>query len=148
MLEINSELAARINEEARRDPQSPYVGKFVGIANGQLMVVADDLDTAIRRLRQIEPKLLLATDSYRYNGKVHDRAAVVDELLSQLATVQTVLHIQGPFAAQRPVTWRGRISWDGAISVEAAMSIAHSVSCCPTNCWRPRERVAFVSSFR
>jgi ubiquinone biosynthesis protein UbiJ len=51
----NRELADQINAEARSNPQSPYVNKFVGIANGQVVVVADDLDTMSRRLRQIEP---------------------------------------------------------------------------------------------
>ena len=55
VLEINRELAMKINEEARRNPQSPYAGKFVGIANGQAVVVADDPDEMSRRLRQIEP---------------------------------------------------------------------------------------------
>jgi hypothetical protein len=41
ILEVNRELACKINEEARRNPQSPYANKFVGIANGQVAVVAD-----------------------------------------------------------------------------------------------------------
>ncbi len=53
--ERNEELARRINEEARRNPHSPYANKFVGIANGQVVVVADDLNEMARRLRQIEP---------------------------------------------------------------------------------------------
>ena len=53
--EINEELARKINEEARRDPQSPYANKFVGLANGQVVVVADDLDQIGRRLEEIEP---------------------------------------------------------------------------------------------
>jgi hypothetical protein len=53
--ELNRELARKINEEARRNPQSPYVNKFVGIANGQVVVVAGDFDDMIRRLRQMEP---------------------------------------------------------------------------------------------
>jgi hypothetical protein len=53
--EINSELARKINEEARRDPKSPYAGKFVGIANGQVVVVTDNLDDLARRLEEIEP---------------------------------------------------------------------------------------------
>lgn len=53
--DLNRDLARKINEEARSNPQSPYAGKFVGIANGQLVVVAADLDTMIRQLRQIEP---------------------------------------------------------------------------------------------
>jgi hypothetical protein len=51
----NRELARTINEEARRDPQSPYVGKWVGIANGQVVVVADTLSEMAKELRQIEP---------------------------------------------------------------------------------------------
>jgi len=51
----NRELARRINEEARNNPQSPYANKMVGIANGQVVVVADDWDEMSTRLRQIEP---------------------------------------------------------------------------------------------
>jgi hypothetical protein len=53
--DTNRELARRINEDARRDPRSHYANKFVGIANGQVVVVAVDLDTLVNRLRQIEP---------------------------------------------------------------------------------------------
>lgn len=53
--ELNRDLAHRINAEAMSNPQSPYAGKFVGIANGQVVVVGDDLDDVLRRLRQIEP---------------------------------------------------------------------------------------------
>ena len=53
--EINRDLALRINAEARTNPQSPYANKFVGIANGQVVVVTDDLDELGERLRQAEP---------------------------------------------------------------------------------------------
>ncbi len=54
--QINRDLATRINEETRKDPQhSPYKNKFVGIANGQVVVVADDGEEMSERLRQIEP---------------------------------------------------------------------------------------------
>ncbi len=52
---LNSELARQINEEAKKNPKSPYANKFVGIANGKVVVVANDLDEMIERLRQIEP---------------------------------------------------------------------------------------------
>ncbi|HEY7426974.1 MAG TPA: hypothetical protein VH682_22255 [Gemmataceae bacterium] len=55
ILESNRQLAQRINEEARKNPHSPYANKFVGIANGQVVVIADDPDEMSRRLRQIEP---------------------------------------------------------------------------------------------
>lgn len=53
--ELNETLARKINEEARANPQSTYANKFVGIANGQVVVVADNRDEMSRRLRQIEP---------------------------------------------------------------------------------------------
>ena len=52
---LNRELAERINREARSDPTSPYAGKFVGIVDGQVVVVADDVPTLYYRLEEIEP---------------------------------------------------------------------------------------------
>jgi hypothetical protein len=51
----NRELARRINDEARRDPKSPYANKLVGIANGQVVVIAEDWDEVGDRLQQVEP---------------------------------------------------------------------------------------------
>jgi hypothetical protein len=51
----NRELADRIDCEARSDPTSPYAGKFVGIANGQVVVVTEDLESLYYRLEEIEP---------------------------------------------------------------------------------------------
>src|SRR5438093_12838970 len=51
----NRELAERINDEARNDPSSPYAGRFVGIANGQVVVVTDDEESLYYRLAEIEP---------------------------------------------------------------------------------------------
>jgi Family of unknown function (DUF5678) len=53
--DLNRRLASRINEEAKSNPQSPYAGKFVGIANGQVVAVADDLDELVRLLQRVEP---------------------------------------------------------------------------------------------
>ena len=53
--ERNRELARAINKEAQANPNSPYAGKFVGIANGQVVSVTDDLDELVRNLRQAEP---------------------------------------------------------------------------------------------
>ena len=51
----NARLALQINQEALRDPKSPYAGKLVGIANGQVVVVADSWRQVVERLRQVEP---------------------------------------------------------------------------------------------
>jgi hypothetical protein len=53
--EINRELANQINAEARSNPQSPYANKFVGIANGKAVVIADHFEELIAQLRLAEP---------------------------------------------------------------------------------------------
>lgn len=52
--ERNRALARTINEEARKDPRSPYAGTFIGIVDGHVAVVADDWRNLSQRLRQIE----------------------------------------------------------------------------------------------
>lgn len=54
ILEVNREFANKLYEEAQRDPQSPYAGKKVGIANGKVIVVADDWDVVARALENVE----------------------------------------------------------------------------------------------
>lgn len=51
----NYELARQINAEARGNPESPYAGKFVAIAQGRVVAVADDLSEAVHRARAVEP---------------------------------------------------------------------------------------------
>jgi acetoacetyl-CoA synthetase len=77
------------------------------------------------RLKQIEPKLLLATDSYSYNGKTHDRLAVVNDLLHALPSVKTVVHVPGPSALREgaaAVDWRDAMPWDAAVRTEAELA--------------------------
>jgi hypothetical protein len=51
-------LACAINREALHNPQSPYAWKWVGIANGQVVVVSDDPD-------EVEAQLMrIATDEW------------------------------------------------------------------------------------
>ena len=72
--DLNRELARQINAEARSNPQSQYANKFVGIANGQVVVVTDDLDDLARRIRQAEPdpsKTLCVEASCDYD-QVHE----------------------------------------------------------------------------
>lgn len=44
----SQELAKRINCEARSRPQSPYAHKYVGIARGKVIAVADKLSELLR----------------------------------------------------------------------------------------------------
>ena len=50
----NRDLAQTINREARSNPNSPYAGKFVGIANGQVVALGDDVDDVVRRVLAVE----------------------------------------------------------------------------------------------
>jgi hypothetical protein len=52
--ERNREAARRINEEARNNPRSSLMGRFVGIVDGQVVAVADELDEVVESLRRIE----------------------------------------------------------------------------------------------
>lgn len=72
--DLNRELARRINQEARNNPQSPYANRLVGIANGQVVVVADDWDDLAGRLRQIEPDptKTFAIEASRDYDEVHE----------------------------------------------------------------------------
>ncbi len=53
--QLNEEVAQQLVDEAKRNPQMPYFGKFVGIANGQIAAVADNRNELMRLLRQAEP---------------------------------------------------------------------------------------------
>ncbi len=72
--ELNRELAHRINLEARRNAQSPYANKFVGIANGKAEVIGDDLDQLVAQLRRIEPdpQKCFSVEASRDYDEVHE----------------------------------------------------------------------------
>ncbi|HSV78734.1 MAG TPA: acetoacetate--CoA ligase [Ramlibacter sp.] len=72
------------------------------------------------RLRQTEPKVLFAIDSYSYKGKHHDRGTVVNELLAGLPSVEHVVQVTGPLAAGRQVDWRNHSRWETALQADAA----------------------------
>lgn len=55
MQQRNHELAQQINQEVRANPQSSYAGKYVGIANGQVVTIADSFEDGLRLLRGAEP---------------------------------------------------------------------------------------------
>jgi hypothetical protein len=59
-LDRNWRVACAINEEALRDPQSPYFLKCVGLVNGQVVAVTDDQDELTVRLQEIECEPWLA----------------------------------------------------------------------------------------
>ncbi|MDR2327348.1 MAG: acetoacetate--CoA ligase [Acidovorax sp.] len=65
-------------------------------------VCAPDMGTAavLDRFQQIAPKVLIAVDGVYYAGKPLDRSSVVQELCAQLPTLQHVVVLRSPHAAQ------------------------------------------------
>ena len=55
VVEANRELADRISKEIRETPAHPYAAKFVGLANGKVVAVADSLNEIGELLERIEP---------------------------------------------------------------------------------------------
>ncbi len=51
---LNRDAADKVLADAQQNPQA-YAGKFVGIANGQFVVVTDDLKELARQLQRAEP---------------------------------------------------------------------------------------------
>jgi acetoacetyl-CoA synthetase len=66
-------------------------------------VCAPDMGTAAvaDRFRQIEPKVLIAVDGVFYGGKPIDRSATVRELRAALPSVETLLLLRTPHAAEQ-----------------------------------------------
>ncbi|HMQ47554.1 MAG TPA: acetoacetate--CoA ligase [Saprospiraceae bacterium] len=51
------------------------------------------VNTVIDRFAQIEPKLLIAADGYRYNGKPFDRTEEVAQIAGQISSIQETILI-------------------------------------------------------
>ncbi|MEO3871238.1 acetoacetate--CoA ligase [Nonomuraea sp. B12E4] len=54
----------------------------------------------VDRFKQIEPKVLIAVDGYRYNGKRYDRSAAVNEIAAALPTLRATVWIPYLAAAE------------------------------------------------
>jgi hypothetical protein len=52
---MNEDLARKVNKEALANSNSPYAGKYVGLANGQVVAIADSLRAVDRALDDVEP---------------------------------------------------------------------------------------------
>jgi acetoacetyl-CoA synthetase len=72
--------------------------------------------SVVDRIKQIEPKVLLAVDGYRYGGKSYDRTEVVARLQREIPTIQKTVFL--PYVAEDPdasplenvVVWKDLLS--------------------------------------
>ncbi len=58
--------------------------------------------SVVDRMQQIEPKVLLAVDGYRYGGKDYDRTDVVARLQQEITTIQKTIVL--PYITEAPDT--------------------------------------------
>ncbi|NUU23094.1 MAG: AMP-binding protein, partial [Streptomycetaceae bacterium] len=72
--------------------------------------------SALDRLQQIEPVVLIAVDGYRYGGKEIDRTAEVAELTAELPTVRHTVHVPlfGTAAPGDALAWDDLVAGDFA----------------------------------
>ncbi len=77
------------------------------------------------RFRQITPKVLIAVDSYRYGGKLHDRREVLREVIAELPCLEQLilLPVRNQAADTRSMAQISSLSWAQASSAEAALLI-------------------------
>jgi len=84
---------------------------------GVWSICAPDMGTAavLDRFKQIEPKVLIATTSVTYGGKVIDRSAVIEELCAGLPSLQHVI-VHGDEGAIVSGAACARIHWANALN--------------------------------
>jgi acetoacetyl-CoA synthetase len=88
--------------------------------------VAPEMGAAstVDRFRQIEPKLLLAVDGYRYNGRDFDRRAAVAELAAALPTLEQIVVIDQVAAPADGGAVPGSIAWEDFVAGEPDLEFA------------------------
>ncbi len=67
--------------------------------------------SVVDRFGQIEPKVLVAVEGYRYGGKPYDRLGVVAEIEGKLPTVEATVLVPYLFPEADPTALRGGMSW-------------------------------------
>lgn len=75
--------------------------------------------SVVDRFQQIEPKLLIATDGYRYNGKAYNRLKEVEALEEALPTLENVLLVPYLDPDALPISIPKASLWAEALSVSA-----------------------------
>jgi len=66
----------------------------------------------VDRFRQIEPKVLIATDGYSYGGKWFDRTEAVASITNSLTSLEEVVHVRG---REKSAPLTGSVPWDEVV---------------------------------
>ena len=76
--------------------------------------------SVVDRFAQIEPKVLLAVDGYRYGGKDFDRREIVEGLRAQMPTLEHTVLL--PYLGSGPL--EGTTLWDELLAEHAGLQFA------------------------
>ena len=79
-------------------------------------------ESVIERFQQIQPKVLIAVDGYTYNGKTHNKTSIVNQIVSELPSLNQVVMI--PFLKecnkndypQNSVKWEQCVAHSGKLN--------------------------------
>ncbi len=73
------------------------------------------VDSVVERFEQIKPKVMIAVDGYKYNGKVFDKRDVVISISEKLPTLQKLVIV--PFLGEEPFALDGTsLLWEDALA--------------------------------
>jgi acetoacetyl-CoA synthetase len=80
--------------------------------------------SVVDRIQQIEPKVLLAVDGYRYGGKDYDRTEVVARLQQEIPSIQNTVFL--PYVAEDPDTSQleNVVMWEDLLSEQEGAEIS------------------------
>ena len=91
------------------------------------------VSSVVDRFAQIEPKVLVAVDGYRYNGTWHDRSDALAQIRRRLPTVAATVLVSGPGREARgtqgadggrPADGNGTIAWERLLEEGAGAELA------------------------
>lgn len=83
------------------------------------------VETVIERFSQIEPKLLITADGYRYNNKAHNRLDAVRQIRAQITSIQNTIavpYLNSSIFLEDAIQWQDistAPSIDGTLTFEA-----------------------------
>jgi acetoacetyl-CoA synthetase len=75
--------------------------------------------SVLDRFRQIEPKVLITVDGYRWNGKVYDRRKVLNELQSLLPSLERTILVPLGTSGSEADDLDGTTLWDDVLAGSA-----------------------------
>lgn len=77
--------------------------------------------SVIDRFRQIEPKVMIAVDGYRYGGRDFDRRGIVAEIRAALPTVERMVLVPYLDPQADPAAFPETIGWSEAVGTPAEL---------------------------